>query len=216
MFNYESKDKTMGIKKQHFIGLKNPQHQQQDHMCLPTCIKTILDNQFNLRRKISLDKITKEMGDPLPHEYRQRYPKFIPKGVSEIQDCLAKLLKDYEILVNYKIDLSKDDLLRLIESNTYVIVFLDLEEYCKYRGIKIIEKSDVFVYHSVVVIGYDEDKQIFGIWDPLDPYEKKKYSFDNVRKIDYKTFLSCWGKTKSTSIYLLDEKLKQKKLTVFQ
>ncbi|ODS36724.1 hypothetical protein BEH94_04205 [Candidatus Altiarchaeales archaeon WOR_SM1_SCG] len=199
-------------KKQHFIGLKNPQHQQQDHMCIPSCIKTILDNQFNLTHKISLGKITKEICDPLPHEYRQHYPKFIPKGITGIRESLTKLLKDYEIVVNHKINLSKDNLLSLIESDTYVIVYLDLEEYFGYRGTKISEKSDEFVYHSVVVIGYDEDKQIFGIWDPLDPYEKKKYSFDDVRKIDYKTFLSCWDKRKSRGIYLIDEKLKQKRL----
>lgn len=200
--------------KKYFIGLRNPQHQQQNFMCIPACIKTILDNQFNLPHRISLRAVIASICNELPHDVYPRSREFIPKGTDEIIDSLKKLLKDYDMVPVEKVNFSKDGLLDLIASNIYPMIYLDLEEYYEYRGTKIRTKSDTFLYHSILVIGYDEDKEIFGLWDPLDSHEKKSYSFNEVRKIDYKTFLSCWDKIKSRVIYLF-EKSKQKKLLYF-
>ena len=198
------------VPKYHFIGLKNPQHQQQEFMCTPACIKTILDNQFNLQHKISQKTITDTICDKIP-----LYNRWIPKGVDEIKSSLINVLKDHVIGIEEEINVSKDRLLKLISSDIYPMVFLELDEYYKYREVKVKETYGDFLSHCVIVVGYDENKEIFGLWDPLDPHEKKSYVFNDVRKIDYKIFLRCWDKAKSRIIYLY-EKSKQKKLSSFE
>lgn len=195
--------------KSHFIGLKNPQHQQQGFMCIPACIKTVIDNQFNLPHRISQKTITEAICDKLPS-----YNLWIPKGVDEIKSPLIKVLKEHVIGIEEEINVSKDRLLKLISLDIYPLVFLDLEGYYEYRGVNVREKSEDFLSHCVIVVGYDESKEIFGLWDPLDPHEKKSYVFNDVRKIRYNIFLRCWDKAKSRVVYLYEES-KQKKLSSF-
>ncbi len=197
------------IPKHHFIGLKNPQHQQQSLMCIPACVKTIIDNQFKLSYKIGLRAIIKAMCEKVPN-----YDKFIPKALDDIKSSLRDLLKGHAIAVKEEMDVSKDELLKLISSGIYPMVYLAIDDYYRYRGVKVKEESDDILAHCVIVVGYDEDKEIFGLWDPLDSHEKKDYRFNDVRRIDYKTFLSCWGKAKSRVIYLFQES-EQRKLNIF-
>jgi len=195
------------IPRSHVLGLKNPSHQQQPMMCIPACVKTVIDNQFNF--KISLRKIIEATGDRL-----EKYNAYVPKGLDDMQSSLKKLLDSYVIDVAEEVNVSKNKLLERILSGCYPIVFLNSEEYYRYKGVKVKGDPQVIESHAVVAIGYDEDKEEFYIWDPGDNADKKSYGYKDMRKIDYKTFLFAWGKSKSRMI-CLTQSSKQTKIAPY-
>ena len=197
------------IPRTHFIGLKNPSHQQQSLMCIPACVKTVIDNQFNY--KISLRKIIEATGDRL-----DKYNAYVPKGLDDIQSSLQKLLENQVIAVSEDMNVSKNKLLENIISGCYPIVFLNIEEYYRCKGVKVKGDPEVGLVesHAVVVVGYNEDKEEFYIWDPEDNAGKKTYDYKDMRKIDYKAFLSAWAKSKSRMI-CLTQKSKQTRISPY-
>ncbi|MFZ2456835.1 MAG: C39 family peptidase [Candidatus Altiarchaeia archaeon] len=176
-------------------------------MCIPACVKTVIDNQFNY--KISLRKIIEATSDRL-----DKYNAYVPKGLDDIQSSLQKLLENHVIAVTEDINVSKNKLLETIVSGCYPIVILNTEEYYLSKGIKAKGDPDVIGYHAVVVVGYNEDKEEICIWDPEDNASKKTYDYKAMRKIDYKAFLSAWSKSKSRMI-CLTQKSKQTRISPY-
>jgi len=184
----------------YFNDLKQPLHQTELASCVPTCIKVILNHQFSLSLKEK--QIKKWLGYTIlgcvPHSIRNLSEKLKREGI-ELKEKIVKNEKEL-------IDLIKNKHLPLVYFRAnYLDGFSEEVE---------VDEDGNKYYHSVVLIGVDDEKEKFYIYDSLFSYGNvATLKIESVKVImPYPKFISELEKTDNRVFWF--ERTKKKDRTI--
>ncbi|GEM_PF-3314606 len=198
-----------------YLGLKKPWNQPDFMMCIPTCLKTILDNQYPNKR-IPFSSISKGMSDKVNVLTVPRYEGYVPKPPDEVPESLNPYLKKRGLEINLNIGATKRNLINLIKRNIYPLVFLEIKKYFLYKGFKV-HDSKIINSHCIALVGYDDDTETYPIYCPINKWDyTRDYDINELDTIDYINFSEMWNLCQSRLLWV-EEKAKgaQKKLEEF-
>lgn len=179
-------------------------HNPLEVLCVPTCIKNIIDNQFK-NVQLSRSLINKWC-----------YFKGNTQDIMGL-DALAEYLAP-KLLINKKIKYSEKqpgkikDIKDLLNRNVFPTIIFKLEDYNTWKKKTSIEveKAGSTTHHAMLVCGFNSSKEIIYIYDPIyDRYNPKKYKSKNPLELyDTMTFLDftrLWDKGFNAFMFWLEE-----------
>lgn len=189
-----------------YLGLRNPWHQPDYMMCIPTCLKTVVKNQYPGKR-IPFNSISKRMSDKILLPTVPEYTGYVPLPPDEVPNALNPYFNKRGLQVNIILGASKKNLIDLIDKGIYPLVFLEIRGYFKYIGVKVSD-STVINSHCIAVTGYDEDNESYPIYCPIDKWDyRKDYDINELKTIDYINFAEMWNQCQSRLMWV-EEKAK--------
>lgn len=162
------------------LQLKLPpsHHNPSEVLCVPTCIKNVIDSQF--------------AGVQISRSSLNRWCQFDGKtqdilGLDALGEYFApKLLEDKRIAYKEGHPGKLTEIINLINQGIFVIIAFKLEDYAKWKPAAPIdvEQAGLSGFHSVIVCGYDDDEGHVYLYDPLfDKYNKQKYKSTNINDV---------------------------------
>lgn len=179
-------------------------HNPLEVLCVPTCIKNIVDNQFN-NINLSRSLINKWC------YFRGNTQDIL--GLDALEEYFApKLLKNKNLAFQQLQPGRLIDITKLIEQKIFPVIVFKLEDYNKWKTNTHIEVeiAGSTTYHAMLVCGFDSDKEIIYLYDPLyDRYNKDKYKSQNQAdiydKLSYLKFSQFWDKGFNSFMFWLEE-----------
>jgi hypothetical protein len=179
-----------------FLGLKNAWNQPEPLMCMPTCIKVLLDNQFP-KKRIGFSRISNCMRYRVRIPNLEQLPFYSPKpredAVESLNSCLNKA--EYNLTAIHKEFGKIDQLKNLLLMKKYIIIFVNRVKYLgESTDVNVVEENDIDE-HTLLLCGFDEGRRSFMMFDPLPAYywkHTKNYTEPEIPVLEYKKLLEVW------------------------
>lgn len=185
-------------------------HSPHEVLCVPTCIKIILDNQF---KNIQVSRRTLNRWCCFDGKLQEIM------GIDALEEHFApKLMKSKKVKYYEKQPGRIKDLINLIHNKIFIVIIFRLEDYSEWKKKSSIsiEEAGSTVFHAMIVTGFDSEKELIYLFDPIyDKYNPKKYKgknpTDQYDKISYLDFTRLWDKAFDSFMFWFEEAKNVKK-----
>lgn len=165
-----------------FKDIKKLWTQPQPDQCVPTAIKTVLDNQFSQLNIPSLSSIGRMC------QYRNAYGAPIDKIKGNL-----KQLESMGIQFHEKEEANIDFLKGLLEQGIFPMILFHLKDYNKWkRGSVVVEGDDEIDFHMIIVVEVNPQKQEIRVFDTIHDRYKNYKNHEKYDTIIYQKVYSLW------------------------
>jgi hypothetical protein len=185
-----------------FIDIPCPLHQDAPDSCIPTCIKVILDTQFNIQRRISC--IKKWVGYKLGCGSCSPYQT--PVRLEEPLLSLGLVSSELKNATHTKI-------IELLKNKIIPFIFIKIAylNEISIKNIKTYEGAEEW-WHCVAICGFDEANENIFIYDPYFTYSNPPLTENTCPvKISYALLTKYWKATNNRIYWIAHKKGSSKK-----
>ncbi|MBU0460721.1 MAG: hypothetical protein KKH52_02170 [Nanoarchaeota archaeon] len=185
-----------------FYEIKGPHHQAEPDSCVPTTIKVMLSNQFEITKSISTIKkwCGWQRGGVEPY-----------RAIRKLDQPLSKL----KVSVYEKSNLTEKHLIELLDNGIIPVIYFRMNYLNESESNEVeVDEEGTRFFHPIVPVGFENEKVY--IYDCfMKGYGKSLPKSDIKVTLKLPIFLREWQHTSNKAFWFVSDKSKNKQLSEF-